>query len=223
MSLFNRKQKVKMDEFCRNFYDTQILFPNVGDIDVNSIYFETVKQSIVEVSPSFAKIELLSFKSGMILIRFELFGLAWLHKFGENHTVKQSEFTKRYLNENGREDIWEGLEPYNRAIARSITYGYKAGSPKGRAFLASTDSMRMQMFKKWTKQNFDSNCIARSVNRLSSETPWKKNITSGFIVMTLCEHLNCELNEEAQFRLMANTFGLYSGVMNAIDEVKIEF
>ena len=223
MSIFNRKPKIKVDEFCRNFYNTQILFPNVGNIDVNSIYFDTVKKSIVEVNPSFAKIDGQLFQSEMILIRFELFSLAWLHKFGENHTVEQSELTKSYLTENNREDIWGKLEPYNRAVARSITYGYKADNPNGRTFLVSIDSMRMQMFEKWHKQNFDSNCIARSVNRLSSETAWKKNMTAGFIVMTLCEHLNCELNEDAQFRLMANIYGIYSGAMNAFDEVEIRF
>jgi hypothetical protein len=43
------------------------------------------------------------------VIRFEVFGLAWLHQKGDKRAAEQSEFTRRYLAEAGRTDIWEAM------------------------------------------------------------------------------------------------------------------
>jgi hypothetical protein len=40
-------------------------------------------------------------------------------------------------------------------------------------------------------------------------------------MLTLCDRLGCEVNKEAQFRLVAFIIGLYNGSREAIAEVKI--
>ena len=222
MNFFNRKPKVRLDECCRNFYDNHILHPNIEGLSVGSIYFDTVRQSIIEADSSFASVDPQLFAAEMTVLRFEVFGIAWLHEVGDKNAAAQSEFTKSYLEEHGELDIWESIEPYNQAVARSSTLGQKPDTASGRAYLSFIDSMRMQLFEKWHKQGFDPKCVARAANRLSTEEAWKKSLTPGFLMLTLCDRLGCELNEEAQFRLVAIIVGLYNGARETLNEVKIE-
>ena len=39
MGLFNRKEKVNLEDFCRDFYDNQILNPKIGvGIEVSNVF-----------------------------------------------------------------------------------------------------------------------------------------------------------------------------------------
>lgn len=175
MKFFNRKPKARPDEFCRDFYNNQILHPNIEGLDVSSIYFDTVRQSVIEADSSFASVDLQLFTDEMTVLRFEVFGIAWLHEVGDKLVAAQSEFTKEYLEKRGELDIWESIEPYNQAVARSSTLGQKPDTASGRAYLVFVDSMRMQLFEKWHKQGFDPKCVARAANRLSTEEAWQKS------------------------------------------------
>jgi hypothetical protein len=57
MGLFSRKPKVRLDEFCRAFYDTHFLHPKVAGINLALSLCETIKQSVTEVEPKFAAVE----------------------------------------------------------------------------------------------------------------------------------------------------------------------
>ena len=85
MGLFSRKQTVLLDIFCREFYDKNILNPVIEGMDVGAAYFQTVKRSIVEVDTRFSGVDAERLLFEMTLIRFELFGLAWLHQLGDKH------------------------------------------------------------------------------------------------------------------------------------------
>ncbi|OHE76358.1 MAG: hypothetical protein A2107_02605 [Verrucomicrobia bacterium GWF2_62_7] len=158
----------------------------------------------------------------MTLIRFEVFGLAWLHQLGDKHAAAQSAYTKTYLEQRGRGDIWANLEPYNQAIARSSTMGRTSESPTGRAYLAFTNKMRIDLFEQWREQGFEDEVVARAVNRISTEVAWEEGVTAAFLMMTLCERLGCQLNEEGQFRLIAVIRGLYDGARETMKQVKVE-
>jgi hypothetical protein len=222
MGLFSRKQRVRLDVFCGEFYDKNILTSVIAGMDVGAAYFETVKRSIAEVDGRFAAVDPKRFFSEVTLIRFEVFGLAWLHQLGDKHAAAQSAFTKSYLDERGRADLWDALEPYNQAIARSSTLGQTSETPAGWAHLAFTNSMRMQLFDQWHKQGFEPKAVARAANRLSTDVAWEKGLTAGFLMLSLCERLGCEVNEEAQFRLIAVIRGLYDGVREALKPIKVE-
>ena len=201
MSLFSKKHEVSLENFCRDFYENKILNPVVGGIDVGAMYYDTVWRSVIEVNQNFAGISSQRLATEMIPLRFELFALAWLHQFGDKSAVAQSVFTKHYLQEKKRDDIWDASESYNQAIARSVTLGKTDRTASGRAHIVFTVKMRVDLFDKYHKEGRDPKCIARALNRIFSDEPWKKGITAGLLMFALCDRLgfkpNFEPNKEA--------------------------
>jgi hypothetical protein len=222
MGLFSRKQAVRLAQFCGEFYDTQILNPVIEGIDAGQVYVETVRRSVMEADPSFEGVETASLATEITAIRFEVFGLAWLHQFAGKHAAAQSAFTKRYLEERNRADVWEAMEAYNQASARSSTLGHTPKTPSGRAHLVFIDKTRADLFDAWLKQGFEPEPVARAANRFGTDVAWERNLTPGFLMLTLCQRLGCEVNEEGQFRLIAVIRGLYDGVREALRSIKIE-
>jgi hypothetical protein len=219
-----KKQEVGLEEFCRDFYDKNILSPVIGGIDAGAVFYDTARRAVVEADPNFAKIGAENFTSEMMLLRFELFALAWLHKFGDKMAVAQSVFTKGYLHEKKRNDLWDNSEPYNQAIARSSTAGYTSETASGRAYLGSRNKKLADLFDEYHKQGFEPESIARALNRLFTDAAWKRDITANFLTLTLCDRLGFkpdEPNKEAQFRLTAVIHGLYDGARQSLDKVRI--
>ena len=67
--------------------------------------------------------------------------------------------------------------------------------------------------------------IERVNNRLSSENAWKQKIIIETLVPVFCERIDInlnKLNEEAIFRLSAIIYGLYDGVLQSIEKIKIK-
>jgi hypothetical protein len=226
MSFF--KKKVSTEDFCLDFYDNQILNPKIGKADVSSAFSDVVIKEVVEVDPTFDKIDKQKLTNELMIIRFELFALAWTHKFisGEN-VVTQSAFTKKYLHEKGRDDIWSGMEPYNNMID-SVTLHWLTS--QGKMNLSFNYNMRedltaknIEVAKKMGIENDDS--ISRANHRLWSENAWKQKLILGTLVFTFCEQIGIDANnlaEEAQFRLAVVIRGLYEGAQYSWKDVKIK-
>jgi hypothetical protein len=235
MSIFNKKQRVLLKEFCWDFYDKYILNISVANIDVGIGVAEVFKKSIVEVAPSFINVDLQNFSYEIILMRIEIFGLALLHKLGDKNTAVLSQYTKDYLIKNNRSDIWDDLELYNQAIAASSKLNQNTESKKGRAYLVFLDRVRMELFDLWYKKGFDSKCVARAANRIMTDVAWKKKLTHTYLMIALCKRLGYEyneqnklcnkigneLNEEAQFRIIAMIKGFYDGCIDSLNDVVI--
>jgi hypothetical protein len=219
MGFFSQRPKVRLDDFCREFYDTHCLHPpEVAGINLALTYCETIKRSITEVDPRFADVDIQLLMAELTVIHFEVFGLAWLHQKGDKRAAEQSDFTRRYLDEAGRTDIWEAMQPYNGAIGRSSTLGQTSETATGRGYLAFVNRVRADLFDAWLELGFDG---VSAANRVATDEAWKKGLTAGFLMLTLCESLGCEVNEEAQFRLVAIIRGLYDGVVESLKAVKI--
>ncbi len=90
MGLFSRKQQVRLEEFCGEFYDKNILAPVLRGVNLGEIIFQTVYKSVTEVDAAFAVNSDTLFAEEMTLIRFEVFGLAWMHELGDKHAAAQS-------------------------------------------------------------------------------------------------------------------------------------
>ncbi len=228
MSFFSRKQEVSIEDFCRNFYDTQILNPVIGNVDAGNIFSDVVKKNVVEVYPEFAKIDSEKLNEEIKVLRFELFTLAWTHKFVSGKiVVAQSDFTKSYLREKGRDDVWAGMESYNNMI-NSVTLHWLTSL--GKMNLSFHYNMREDLTKKNIEaakelgiENDDR--VARVNHRLWSENAWKQKLMLGPLVFTFCERIGVnahDLNQEAQFRLAATIKGLYDGAEQSWDKVKIK-
>ena len=226
MSFLSRKQEVNLEDFCRDFYEKKILIPAIGGIDVGAIYCDTSWKTVVEADQNFTDISSQKFATEIIPLRFELFALAWLHQFGDKLAVAQSVFTKHYLQEKKRDGIWDASESYNQAIARSVTVGKTADTASGRAHLGFVTKMRVDSFSHFYEQGHDPTCVARVLNRLFSDEPWKKGITVGLLMLALCDRLdfepNFEPNKEAQFRLTAVIHGIYDGARQPLERMKIK-
>jgi hypothetical protein len=236
MLFFKRKQKVNLEDYCRFFYDNFILNPTIADVDVRVANKEVLRKSIVEVAPSIDDIDIQTFFNEITLVRFELFSLAFLHKFGDKKIAAQSQFTKEYLIENNREDIWDNLESYNQAIAISVSPNNKPNTRKGQVSLAFIYRMRMDFFDLWLSQGYDGKCVARAVNRILSSSAWNKQLTHKYLMLAFCKRLGYEFNEEsklcnqfgyelnpeAQYRIMAMINGFYDASIGSLKQVVIK-
>lgn len=223
---FSKKQEVNLDDFCRNFYDKNILNPVIESIDAGATLVDITKRTIAEADGNFANIDFKKFATEVVLLRFELFALAWLHQFGEKLAIAQSTFTKHYLQEKKRDDIWDNSEAYNQAIARSSTLGKTPKKPFDRVYLARVDTTRLDLFKQFHKEGYDPKCVARALNRLFTEEAWEKGITGGLLMFALCDRLGFESNfeptKEAQFRLTAIIRCFYDGSRQSLEKIKIK-
>jgi len=225
MSIFSKKQKVNLEDFCSDFYEKYILNPVIEGLDAGAVYHNTVIKSVVEVDQNFANINSQKLGTEMIPLRFELFALAWLHQFGYKSAIPQSVFTKHYLQGKKRDDIWDASESYNQAIARSIKSGKTIENPLDRTYIWHVDKTRVDLFEQYAKNGYDMKCVARVLNRLFSDDAWENGITSVFLMFALCERLGFEQDfaptEEAGFRLIATIRGLYVGARESLEKIKI--
>jgi len=227
MSFFSRKQKISLENFCRDIYDNQFLNPKIGEKEVSDVFPEFFKGEIVKVLPEFENISLQKIKEEIMFLRFELFALAWTHKFVSGKiVVAQSAFTKQYLNEKGKNDIWNGMEPYNKMINSATLH-----------WLTSLGNMNLSfnynMRKDLTAKNIEDakelgididESIERVNKRLWSEPAWKQKIIIEPLVGTFCDRLGLnpnELNKKAGFRLAVMFIGFYDGAQQSWDKVKI--
>jgi len=70
--LFHRKQKVQLEEFCREFYDENIFTSAIGSGDIAKTCTECVKNSVADVDRTFAAIDTELLHAEMTLIRLEV-------------------------------------------------------------------------------------------------------------------------------------------------------
>lgn len=239
MGIFNKEQEVDLEEFCSDFYEKNILHPVIKGIDAGVVFVDTIKRNVVEADNNFAKINQKKFADEIILLRFELFALAWLHQFGEKSAVAQSIFTKNYLHGKNRDDIWGAMEPYNQAIARSSTLGRTSKNAFDRVYLTRVMKTRADLADKYIndakKSGIDLDdktsipileSIGRPLNRLFTDDVWKKGVTAGLLMFAICDRFGFESNfeptKEAQFRLTAIIRGFYDGAKQALEKVKIK-
>ena len=218
--IFSRKPRASAKEFCRNFYDTNIFNASIQGIDFNESYAIVLRNSIIEADSSFSIIDLDELKYELTLLRIEIFSLAFLHHFGDKHSIAQNEFTLHYLSEKNKH-YWNDLTSYNQAIAQSSELNLNNGTKSGRTYLAVLDSNRMKMFDELIKQGFDVESIARTANRIFTDVAWKNRLTANYLMLVLCDRLKCSLNAEAKFRLVAAIIGFYNGAKDSFKKVII--
>jgi len=242
MGLLNRKPKVSIEEFCRQFYDTYVFNPTViAGIDVGEAFWETAFNSVAEADKSFEAVDHTKFRHEMTSVRMELFGLAWMHKFKrEEFTMPQSIFTRHYLEENKRSEIWDVMGEYNQAIAESATMsesGEQISGRIGRALTISINESRVNMVTKWADTNIGDpsaitekqerlfECACRIANRIGADVRRNDCILVKRLTARFADRLGCDLSlrSEALFRLGVVIFGLYEGAKEAIRDLNLQW
>lgn len=226
MSFFSKKKEVDLETTCRIFYENVILNCIVDDVDINAQIFDTLRNALVAVDQNFARVEPKKFNDEIIILQFELFALAWLYQFGDKSAIAQSVFTKTFLHEKQRDDIWENSEDYNQAIARSSTAGKSKEKAFDRVYLARVYKTRADLFDQFHKDGFDPKCVARALNRLFSDDAWKRGVTAGFLLFALCSRLgfdqNFEPSKEAHSRWFIEINDLFEKTMGSLKKIQIK-
>jgi len=225
MSLFSRKPEFGVEDFSRDFYERFILNPAVEGSDVGAMYLDKVRESIVEADKSFSRVAPAVLAAATTPLRFELLALAWIHKFGDKSAIQQSVFTKGYLQEIEREDIWQDSETYNQAVARSVTAGKDPSRASDRFSVGFVTNMRVELFKEYHEAGYDDECVARVLNRLMVGDLRNNVRTPVYLMFALFNKLGFEgdfsPSDEAGSRLNAVILGFYKGARQRLDGVRI--
>jgi hypothetical protein len=221
VGLLSRRRKVVTEEFCRDFYDSQIFHAIIAGTDVGAAFWEAVLKSVKEADPSFAADDLALFRREMTALRVELFGLAWVHHVKrDKYKLREIVFTKSYLDDNKQSEIWDAMADYNQAIAASgieIATGERAR----RANITFLNKLRFDLFKKWVKAGVDPACAAHVANLVGTDVAWSSGITQPMLADTLVQRLGWQLNLEGRRRLATVASGLYQGAKDSIKSVHV--
>lgn len=148
MGLFSRKTRKNAVEFCREFYD-KIVFGSVGGVDLEASYAEVVRAGISQLEPSFRASSLGDMTDELRAVHMEMMGTAWTHASNRVVSAEVSKFTKQYLTDLARPDLWEVMGTYNQMVAESATKG-ESERTKAEVF-----RQRLDLFKELTKGESD--------------------------------------------------------------------
>ena len=132
-----------------------------------------------------------------------------------------SEFTKQYLSDIGRSDLWDAMSDYNQAVAESTISGADPNRATGRAKITFVNVSRANLFDELLATASDPVCVTRVANRLGSKASWKAGITQGLLAIRVTQRLGIEGSDEIWGRLGAVALGYYQGAKEALDEVKL--
>jgi len=223
LGLLKRKPKISIEEFCREFYDSQIFQPIIAGEDVGSVFCDAVFNSVSEADPSFATVDRTVFRQEMTALRMELFSLAWVHHFKQGkYTLPQTDFTKSYLEKKGRLDIWNSILDYNQAVAHSSVIT-ATEEQENTSWITYINSLRAGLLNKWVETGIDKECAVCVANRMGTENSCKKGITLQVLNTRLADRLGCDvsLSFEALFRLEAVILGLYHVATESIKSANL--
>jgi len=242
MGLSSRKPKLSIEECCRQFYDSTIFHAIILGIDGWSIVLDTYFKSIAEVDQSFLSVDPTLFRNEMTSLRMELFAFALgcSKKFKtDKFTIPASFFTRSYLEENGRLEIWDIMGSYNQAIAMSATMnatGKTTPGGIGRAQVTFINLTRANACENWMKANVVNmdamtqeeedklTCAVRVINRIGADTKREDDVVVKRLAVRLAARLECDksLSTEALFRLATAIFGFYKGAEEYLKSVDLQ-
>jgi hypothetical protein len=218
MSIFSRKKKVYLTEFCTAYYD-EFYF---GKMEAADLYSRLIFEKIVDVDPKIRQIDNVKLSNEILVLRIELFSVAWFHEFGHKLSIEQAVFTKTYLNNKGLISLWDAIEPYNQAIAKSALHGYTSDTMTGRAHILDVNKTRVDLFTKCHSDGIDNKCIARTLNKYGTKPSWDKlSISLHYLVHTFFHQLDHVANEESTFISVATLKGIYEGCKQSLEEIKL--
>jgi hypothetical protein len=186
------QQEFDLETACRTFYENYILNCVLADgRDLNTEIIGQLRTSIVAADTNFTNVDPQNFYYEITVLQFELFGLAWLGQFGKTSAIVQSTFTKKYLHEKSRDDIWDAMEPYNQAVARSAVFLHlPAKTFFTKMYVNRVNNARMNLTSQFVKEGYDFKCVVRAINRLfSDDYVWDKGTTAGLLLLALCDRL----------------------------------
>ncbi len=223
------KQQVNLEDFCRNFYDNPFFYLLEQKIDDMGGFAEFTKKAIVEADSKFADVDLQKLKDELTFLRFELFALAWTHKFISGKIViAQSIFTKNYLKDKEMNDIWIGMNDYNESIHDATIHWLnglgKINMPFNTRMMGALIDDNIKVAKEMGVIEAEADAIKKVDNRLWSENAWRQKFILTYLQPTFYENLNVNsetLNDEALVLGAIIIKSLYDDAKLSLDNIKI--
>lgn len=229
MGLFTSKKEVKLEDFCREFYN-MIISSKIGDVDMGvshtRAYAEVVKNLLTKEDDYFNNIDIQKMVEEFILLRFELFALVCTHKFvNGDKLLKIGDFTKHFLQEKGMDNIWDNFKKYNELVATgTLSWMSKLDGYE----LVYNSTLKNNLIKENAEISnalgINEDVILRENNRLLSENAWKQKIIPFVLINHFCKELNIDVNSikpSSKVNLGSVIMGFYDGAKDALKEVKI--
>ncbi|MFC1462707.1 hypothetical protein ACFLQU_03790 [Verrucomicrobiota bacterium] len=221
MGLFDRKPKVSIQQWCNDFYSSSLFAPPIGGADPWELFCNSVRDQVAQADPTFLQVDGNVLSDQMLALRLEVIGIAWILRVKDDFSPRQSLCTQQYLTDHNQDHYWEMMGPFNQAVAKATVAGSDGNTAAGRAHITFMNSMRTQLFDKWSATVSDPKHAARAANRIGSDVPWKAHKTHIYLSFALTDQLQCEVNEEARKKLMAVIQGFFDGTSEELKKVKI--
>lgn len=221
MGLFTRKQKISVVDWCEDHYSNCVFSPRIGGVDPWHTFCDTLTKQIQEIDPSVPDLTTDQWSDQLISLRLEVVGIAWMMNVKDQFAPIQSECTRRFLAKKGHQAHWKHMEPYNRATARSVLGMVDPDSRLGRGHITFINSMRAQLFDEWRSLVNKPVDAARPANRFACSDAWDSRKTQTYLSFALTDQLKCRTNDQARHCLMGVIQGMYEGVREKLQHVKI--
>lgn len=232
MGFFTTKKEVKLEDFCHDFYEKNILSGVFQGVEIGKF-----KEFIIQVFPEFSRVDSSKLKEELTILRFELFSLAWQDSFDEDLSVAQNVFTMRFLEEKDKKDIWDRMQRYNGAIAGGIRKSICVSQRDSEML----DSDRLSAKQKYAELAIkygvnlegqkDLDLIIRMGGRIKSNKAWKdgQGMISYYLSLTLLRILgytDAEIdkitdNQQISTHLMTIMNRFYNEAKESWEDVKI--
>ncbi|NLY01667.1 MAG: hypothetical protein GXY83_36740 [Rhodopirellula sp.] len=222
MGLFSRKSRTNAIGFSREFYDKYV-FGSVRGVGLEEAYAEVVRKNICKSDSSFAAVSLEDLTEELRAVHLEMIGTAWTHASKSEVAFEVSKFTKQYLADLDRRDLWEAMGAYNQIVAQSATKGegerLQAAIAKQRADLF--DDLFDNLAKRESDREWVADAIARVANRIGSERSRKTGKMQAFVGIRVMSRLEIEGSDQIVEGLAAVVHGFYQGATEALDKVEL--
>jgi len=218
-------KKISIEDFCHDFYDNNIFDPTIGGVYYGSVLLQHIIEKVELISNNVDKRKIID---ELIALQIELLGLFCTHKFISGEIViRQNFFTKNYLIENGKTEIWNSMYDYNDIIDIATLDWLTA---LGKVNIVFNHNMRKDLVAKNIEdiKNLglaDDGVVKRINKRIWSENAWRQKFMLNSLARTFWSHLGLELNkldEETISFLSALPNRLYKEAQQHLNKVKIK-
>ncbi len=193
-------------------------------------YAEIIKGMAIQLDSRFTDVDIQKLKYELTALRFELFALAFTHKFVSNKIIiAQSIFIKHYLQEKGENDILNGMDSYNRTI-NTATLNWldslgKVNLPYNYRMMNSLCEENTKNIKEMEINADEMDDILKKINnRTWSENSWKYKFILSYLQLNLYKNLNINpetLNDEALAHIATTIKCFYDESKKSLAKVKI--
>jgi hypothetical protein len=210
MGFVRGKPKVSIEQFCQQFYDSEIFAPSAAGNDTSAIFFDVIA-SLAKAHASLPEPTQDLLLRETRALRMELFGLAWTHdlpsNLGKRFSYSEMEYlsaeeeslilweinhTRTYLLENNHYDIWDCMGTYNNCFA--VTSSTASSSDVADvAYARSLDGL----LEEW-EIRVGLECATRLVNRLRIRTYSEKSALSKPLATKLAIRLCWDVDSDSK-------------------------